>query len=52
MSAVHTTVNSGQFLKGEPIEASWDIALAEAMQQHRVSVAEEAVSASLLLDLN
>ena len=52
VSAVHTTVNAGQFLKGEPIEASWDIALAGAMRQHRVSIAEEAVSASLLLDLN
>ncbi len=52
VTAVRTTVNQGLSLKGEPIEASWDIALAAAMQQHRVSIAEEAVSASLLPDLN
>lgn len=52
VTAVRTAVNQGQSLKGEPIEASWDIDLAAAMQQHRVSIAEEAVSASLLPDLN
>jgi len=52
VTAARIAVNSGHFLKGEPIEASWDIALAGAMQQHGVSIAEEAVSVSLLPDLN
>ncbi len=51
VAAVRTTVKQGQPLAGEPVEASWDIALTQAMQQHRVSIAEEAVSAPLLSDL-
>ncbi|TIQ23113.1 MAG: DUF2399 domain-containing protein [Mesorhizobium sp.] len=39
-------------LGGKVAEASWDVALAAAMRHHRVAIAEEALAASLLLDLD
>ncbi|WP_287204855.1 TIGR02679 family protein, partial [Mesorhizobium sp.] len=39
-------------LEGKVAEASWDGALAPAMRQHRVAIAEEALAASLLPDLD
>ncbi len=52
VAAVRTATSPGRPLEGKPIEASWDEALAAAMQHHRISVAEEATAASLLQDLN
>jgi uncharacterized protein (TIGR02679 family) len=47
ISASHTR----HYLAGSCIVASWDAALAPAMQRHGVAIAEEAVAASLLGDL-
>jgi uncharacterized protein (TIGR02679 family) len=41
----------GQPLTGKAVRALWDEGLTTAMQQHRVSIAEEALAASLLQDL-
>ncbi|MDE2094192.1 MAG: DUF2399 domain-containing protein [Burkholderiales bacterium] len=38
-------------LAGDPVAASWDAALAPAMQRHGLAIAEEALAASLLADL-
>ncbi|RWI23615.1 DUF2399 domain-containing protein [Mesorhizobium sp.] len=39
-------------LGGKVAEASWDVTLAAAMRHHRVAIAEEALAASLLPDLD
>ena len=52
IAAVRAAASSGQSLVGKTAEAAWDTALAAAMQQHRVSVAEEALVYSLLQDLD
>ncbi len=52
VAAVRTAPSLGQSLKGEAVEASWDETLTTAMQEHRVSIAEEALTASLLQDLD
>lgn len=49
--AVEGASDLGQALTGKAVSASWDDGLMTAMQQHRVSVAEEALAASLLKDL-
>jgi hypothetical protein len=41
----------GHRLAGKEVAASWDAALAPAMLDQRVSIAEEAVAAMLLGDL-
>jgi len=51
VAAVRTTSGLEQALAGKPIKALWDEALTAAMQQQSVSIAEEAVAASLLQDL-
>jgi uncharacterized protein (TIGR02679 family) len=51
IAAVRAVASAGQSLKGKTAEAAWDTALAAAMQQHRLSVAEEALASSLLQDL-
>jgi uncharacterized protein (TIGR02679 family) len=38
-------------LAGKVVDAVWDPALTKAMQHHRVSIAEEGLAASLLVDL-
>ncbi|MFZ5680177.1 MAG: TIGR02679 family protein [Pseudomonadota bacterium] len=50
-SAVEGTTNLGQMLTGKAVRASWDDGLMKAMQQHQLSIAEEALAASLLQDL-
>jgi uncharacterized protein (TIGR02679 family) len=44
-------VASGQALTGTPARASWDAALAPAMLQRGLAIAEEGVAAGLLVDL-
>lgn len=43
--------HTGRDLTGAGLTATWDPALTPAMQQHGLSIAEEAVAASLLPDL-
>ena len=50
-AAVGTARGLAKPLEGKPVEATWDRALAVAMQEHQVSIAEEALAASLLPDL-
>jgi len=50
-AALRTAPSLGHSLNGKPVEASWDAALTAAMQQHRISVAEEALAALLLEDI-
>jgi uncharacterized protein (TIGR02679 family) len=50
-AAVQTVSGLGQPLTGKGVDAMWDEALTMVMQQHRVSIAEEALAASLLQDL-
>ncbi len=52
IAAVHAAASSRQPLKGKSAEAAWDTALAAAMEQHRLCVAEEALVSSLLQDLD
>jgi uncharacterized protein (TIGR02679 family) len=52
LAAVQTAPSPAHALAGNPVEASWDGALALAMQERRVAIAEEAVAASLLQDLD
>lgn len=52
LAAVRTAPTPAHSLAGNPVEASWDGALALAMQDRRVAIAEEAVAASLLQDLD
>jgi uncharacterized protein (TIGR02679 family) len=42
---------SGQALTGAPVAASWDAALAPAMEQRGLAIPEEGVAAALLLNL-
>jgi uncharacterized protein (TIGR02679 family) len=51
-AALRTAPSLGHSLKGKPVEASWDAALAAAMEHYRISIAEEALAASLLQDLD
>jgi uncharacterized protein (TIGR02679 family) len=46
-----TGIASGQALMGPMVAAAWDAALAPAMQRHGLAIAEEAVAAALLPDL-
>jgi uncharacterized protein (TIGR02679 family) len=46
-----TGIASGQALTGPTVHAAWDAALAPAMQRHGLAIAEEAVAAALLPDL-
>ncbi|WP_423957879.1 TIGR02679 family protein [Bradyrhizobium sp.] len=50
-TAVCTATAPGQTLTGRATPASWDEGLMAAMQQHRLSIAEEALANSLLEDL-
>jgi hypothetical protein len=50
-AALRTAASLGHSLNGKPVEASWDAALTAAMQQHRISVAEGALAALLLEDI-
>jgi uncharacterized protein (TIGR02679 family) len=52
LSAIPTIANMGHSSKGKVVEASWDMGLAAAIQQHRKFVAEEAHAPFLLPDLN
>ena len=52
IAAVRAVSNSGHHLQGKTTEAVWDTALASAMQQHQLAIAEEAVAPSLLRDLD
>jgi len=52
IAAVRAVSNSRHPLQGKAAEAAWDMALASAMQQHRLAVAEEALASSLLQDLD
>ncbi len=50
-AAVVRASHSRRDLADAPVAASWDRALAAAMQRHGLAIAEEAVAASLLEDL-
>lgn len=50
-AAVRAASGLGQALMGTAVDAIWDDRLTKVMQQHRISVAEEALAASLLQDL-
>jgi uncharacterized protein (TIGR02679 family) len=50
-AAVEGASGLGQALTGKAARALWDEGLMTAMQQHRLSIAEEALAASLLKDL-
>ena len=50
-AAVDRTSALGQALTGKAARALWDEGLMAAMQRHRLSIAEEALAASLLEDL-
>jgi uncharacterized protein (TIGR02679 family) len=51
-AAVQPVSGSGRTLTGRVIDALWDTTLSIAMQQRGISVAEEAVAACLLQDLD
>jgi uncharacterized protein (TIGR02679 family) len=50
-AAVRAAPGLGQALMGTAVDAIWDDRLTKVMQQHRISIAEEALAASLLQDL-
>ncbi|RWN02643.1 MAG: TIGR02679 family protein [Mesorhizobium sp.] len=52
VAAVRTVPGLAHPLGGNMAEASWDGALAPAMREHGVAIAEEALAASLLPDLD
>ncbi|MFB9982561.1 TIGR02679 family protein [Mesorhizobium kowhaii] len=52
IAAVRTAPSLAHPLGGKAVEAAWDGALTLAMLQHRVAIAEEALAASLLQDLD
>jgi uncharacterized protein (TIGR02679 family) len=52
VAAVRTVPGLGQTLAGKPVEALWDAALATAMREHDISIAEEALAVSLLQDID
>jgi uncharacterized protein (TIGR02679 family) len=49
--AAHAINPSGQRLTGKPIPASWEAALAPAMEARGLAIPEEAIAATLLHDL-
>ncbi|WP_437592256.1 TIGR02679 family protein [Sorangium sp. So ce1000] len=51
-AAARAAPRPGRPLRGVEIEASWDAALAAVMRTHGLTIDEEAVAASLLLDLS
>lgn len=51
-TAVRAAPTLGQPLVGRTVDALWDDALAKVMRQRRVAIAEEAMAASLLPDLD
>jgi len=51
LCAVRTISSLGHSLPGRAVDASWDKELSTVMQQYRVSIAEEALAASLLPEL-
>lgn len=51
-AAIQTISGLGHGLTGNAIDASWDTGLSTAMQRHGVSIAEEALAACLLHDLD
>ncbi|HEY7296913.1 MAG TPA: TIGR02679 family protein [Xanthobacteraceae bacterium] len=52
LAAIPTIANLGQSIQGTAVEACWDTALAAAIQQQRMFVAEEAHAPPLLRDLD
>ena len=52
VAAVRTATGLPQRLEGRTVQASWDDGLAAAMQEHGIAVAEEAVAAELVADLD
>jgi uncharacterized protein (TIGR02679 family) len=52
LAAVQMAPGPAHTLAGTPVEASWDGALTLTMRERRVAIAEEAVAASLLQDLD
>ena len=50
-AAVADAARPGHRLAGAPVAASWDAALAPAMQAHGLAIAEESLAADLLQDL-
>lgn len=52
LSAVRTATGLAQHLDGNSVEASWDDGLAGAMREQGIAVAEEALAAVLLPDLD
>jgi hypothetical protein len=52
VAALQTASGLPLRLDRRSIEASWDEALAAAMREHGVAIAEEAMAATLLSDLN
>lgn len=51
VDAVHSIASREHMLPEKPVVALWDDALTRVMQQHRASIAEEALAATLLRDL-
>jgi uncharacterized protein (TIGR02679 family) len=52
IAAVQTAPSLTHPLEGKTVEASWDGALTLVMREHRIAIAEEALAASLLHDLD
>ena len=52
ITAIQSARRGDQSLDERPVEATWDRALTAAMQRHRIPIAEEAVAADLLQDLD
>jgi uncharacterized protein (TIGR02679 family) len=50
-AAIATLPAGGQGLVGAAVAASWDAALAPAMERHNLAIAEEGLAASLIEDL-
>jgi uncharacterized protein (TIGR02679 family) len=50
-AAVRASPAVGQALTGKSVDALWDAALTALMRRHKISIAEEALAASLLQDL-
>jgi uncharacterized protein (TIGR02679 family) len=51
VAALSSAPHPGYSLKGTPVVASWDKALAPTMQTHKMAIAEEGVAGILLQDL-
>ncbi len=52
LAAVRAAPATSRPLDGTAVQAAWDQALTTAMARHRIAIAEEAVAASLLRDLD